>query len=188
MAGIVTSKDRGSREWRTASLDVPTTHAGRARPHRYVVKLETNLDLDVTEVARQVERVLDDERSWVGTTGNSFSLVSDESTADLTIFLASPDTTDAMCKPLDVRTTWSCQNGKRVILNADRWRYRTPTWQQAGSDEYRAYMVNHEVGHYIGLGHVGCPASGSVAPVMMQQSIRLDGCTINAWPSQSKGR
>ena len=36
--------------------------------------------------------------------------------------------------------------------------------------------------HFIGLGHVGCPKEGAKAPVMMQQSIELGGCTPNAWP------
>jgi predicted Zn-dependent protease len=43
-------------------------------------------------------------------------------------------------------------------------------------------MVNHEVGHYLGLGHVGCPKKGAKAPVMMQQSISLGGCVPEAWP------
>ena len=47
---------------------------------------------------------------------------------------------------------------------------------------HRSYLVNHEVGHYLGQGHVGCPQPGNKAPVMMQQSIDLGGCVRNAWP------
>ena len=37
-------------------------------------------------------------------------------------------------------------------------------------------MVNHEVGHTFGHGHVGCPAGGEPAPVMMQQTEGVAPC------------
>ena len=77
--------------------------------------------------------------------------------------------------------TWSCNTGARVVLNADRWRWMTPTYTDRV--QYRAYLVNHEVGHSLGLGHVGCPGPGRPAPVMMQQSKSLGGCQINPWPA-----
>lgn len=186
MEGMTYSGDKGSGKWTVATLDLPTTHAGKSSAHKYVVKVESNLDIPNLEAARQIHQILDDERSWVGSTKSSFSLVSEPAKADLTILLASPDTTDRMCKPLNVLKTWSCRQGNTVILNADRWRFMTPTYDDLGA--YRAYMVNHEVGHYIGLGHLDCPAQGQPAPVMMQQSKSLGGCTTNPWPASSKGR
>nr|MCS5684212.1 DUF3152 domain-containing protein [Acidimicrobiales bacterium] len=44
------------------------------------------------------------------------------------------------------------------------------------------YVVNHEMGHYLGKPHVGCPEPGAPAPTMMQQTYFLKGCTGNAWP------
>jgi len=43
-------------------------------------------------------------------------------------------------------------------------------------------VINHETGHWLGLGHSQCPASGAPAPIMQQQSIDLQGCVINSWP------
>ena len=68
-----------------------------------------------------------------------------------------------------------------MALNSDRWRHATPTYDDLA--EYRAYMINHEVGHFLGHGHAACPADGSPAPDMLQQYIALQGGTPNAGPA-----
>ena len=57
---------------------------------------------------------------------------------------------DALCLPYDTYGRFSCQNGPIVALNADRWRTAVDSWP-ATLDEYRAMLVNHEVGHLLGL-------------------------------------
>jgi hypothetical protein len=79
---------------------------------------------------------------------------------------------------------YSCRVGRYVIINEDRWRRGTPYFKSSGGTlrEYRAMVVNHETGHWFGLGHASCGGVGQPAPVMMQQSKGLYGCTPNPWP------
>lgn len=76
---------------------------------------------------------------------------------------------------------YSCRVGRSVILNDDRW--RTGARAFPGSlAQYRQMVLNHETGHWLGLGHASCPGRGRPAPVMQQQSKGMQGCAPNAWP------
>lgn len=102
---------------------------------------------------------------------------------DFTLVLSAPDQMTSFSSGCDA--TYSCQVGRYVIINDERWRTATPSWNNSGGSlrDYRHMVVNHEVGHWLGFGHYSCPAAGSAAPVMQQQSINLQGCTHNAWPT-----
>lgn len=80
---------------------------------------------------------------------------------------------------------WSCRIGPNVVINFDRWQNASPAWNAAGLslEVYRNMAINHETGHWLGFDHSGCPGAGQPAPVMEQQSIDLQGCTFNAWPT-----
>lgn len=85
-------------------------------------------------------------------------------------------------------STYSCRVGRYVIINQDRWRKATPSWNHAKGSlrNYRHMVVNHETGHWLGHGHRMCGRRGALAPVMAQQSISLGGCTFNSWPKASE--
>jgi 5-hydroxyisourate hydrolase-like protein (transthyretin family) len=79
---------------------------------------------------------------------------------------------------------WSCRVGRYVIINESRWRFGTPYFKKSGGNMrmYHEMVINHETGHWFGLGHQTCPGPGRKAPVMMQQSKGLFGCKPNGWP------
>ena len=145
---------------------------------RYRVEVEVDLPFAVNDFARDVDRTLGDHRSWTKTGLHSFQR---SKTGPLRIVLATPKTTDRLCAPLQTRGGVSCQNGNVVAINALRWSRGARSY---GSDikRYRTYVINHEVGHSLGLPHVPCPAPAARAPVMLQQTHGLDGCEANPWP------
>lgn len=177
--------DTGPGTYEEAKVSVGTT-ADEGRLYRFDVRVEKGLDLDPDTVARALEKTLDDERSWRSTGKVRFSLVSTDETADLHAYLVTPGTTDRLCAPLLTRGDVSCRAGDKVVLNAKRWVLGADAYagDVAG---YRNYLANHEFGHALGHSHVGCPRQGRPAPVMLQQTKGLQGCTANPWPSVTTG-
>jgi hypothetical protein len=173
----------------------PASWAGRARPLlvvrggdprtgngpvlRYLVEVEAGILIARLEFARLVHSILGHPRSWGGTGRVSFRRVS-RGPVDFRITLASPRTTDRLCAPYLTNGIYSCANGGRAVLNLVRWRQGASAYRDV--ERYRRYLVNHEVGHLLGRGHVSCPAAGSPAPVMMQQTKGVAPCWANPWP------
>lgn len=85
-------------------------------------------------------------------------------------------------------STWSCRVGPNVVINFDRWQGASSSWNANGGtiDDYRHMVINHETGHWLGFGHASCGGAGLSAPVMQQQSIDLQGCKFNPWPTASE--
>ncbi|MET7880582.1 DUF3152 domain-containing protein [Micromonospora profundi] len=171
----------GGGRWSTAAAESAPEHGGRGRLLRYRVAVERDIEgLSVAGVAAAVSATLDDPRGW--TAGGTWRLrrVGVDSAADFTIYLATPGTRDDLCQDTPDGYT-SCRNGNRVVLNVARW-VKGVQGYGASLATYREYMVNHEVGHRLGMGHERCPGRGRPAPVMQQQTLGLHGCTANAWP------
>jgi predicted metalloprotease len=143
------------------------------------VEVEKDTDVDQQAFAAQVMQILNDPRSW-GHGGTRTFARTDAAKADIRVILASPDTSERMCKPLETHGVESCSIGNKASLTTSLWAKAT---KEFGSlDVYRDYVVNHEVGHVLGHHHQQCPGKGKVAPVMQQQTIRVAPCTPNGWP------
>jgi hypothetical protein len=153
--------------------------SGRGPVLRYAVWVEGGLAVDPQAFARRVDEVLADPRGWGGTGRVSFRRVS-SGPVDVRVVLASPETTDRLCAPLQTRGRYSCARDGRAVLNAERWLEGAPAFRSLA--RYRAYLVNHEVGHLLGHGHAGCGAPGAKAPVMMQQTKGVGACRANPLP------
>jgi uncharacterized protein DUF3152 len=154
----------------------------------YKVVVEDGLTQSAADVAEQVEGILADPRGWTADGRSGFRRVS-SGTADFVVRLATPGTVDAICGRygLNTRGEVNCNVGKDVVVNLKRWLLATPVYA-ADVDAYRALIINHEVGHFLGHGHVTCPGAGKPAPAMMQQIKGMLGCKPNVWPYDTKGR
>jgi hypothetical protein len=157
------------------------TPAGAGKEVRYSVEVEAGLPFTPAQFAVDVARILNSPGGW-GQGGRTLRFVRvDNGPVAFRVSLSSPRLTDSQCAPLRTYGRVSCFNGSRAVINEARWRYGSPTY---GTDVngYRDYVISHEVGHALGHHHVHCATAGSPAPVMVQQTKSLEGCTANPWP------
>lgn len=175
--------ESGPGEFRVAAGSSEPVGAGALMT--YAVEVEHGLTLDIEAVARTVDGILADPRGWTTVMDRSLQRVSEDPT--IRVRIATPETADRLCAPLDTGGRLSCRNGENVVLNAWRWLNGAKTY--AGDlASYRSYLVNHEVGHALGNPHETCPGKQKPAPVMLQQTKGLDGCRPNPWPSMGNDR
>ncbi|MET7667112.1 DUF3152 domain-containing protein [Micromonospora luteifusca] len=162
--------------------------AGELR--RYRVAVESGSNEDAADFAQAVQVALAGPGSWVDSGRLRLRQVPGDAPRDFTVYLATTRTAGRMCADggVDIRIGGrpytSCRAPGQVIINLDRWRLSVPHFVSAGVPlaVYRTYVVNHEVGHQLGHRHERCPGAGRPAPVMMQQTLFLNGCRVNPWP------
>jgi hypothetical protein len=191
---------RGSGTWHV--VPGSTGAVGTGLVHTFSIEVEDGVQPPDGDAAfgHTVERVLGDPRGWTGSGEVALRRV-DTGEPNLRIRLASQETARALCG-FDLPYDTSCRVGGHVYLSAARWTRGAAAYREL--DGYRQYMVNHEVGHFLGRQHEPCDAHGSPAPVMMQQTfstanndladitgaspqqvdVPRDGkvCTANPWP------
>ncbi|MFC6706306.1 DUF3152 domain-containing protein [Flexivirga alba] len=165
-----------------------TTTAKTGRIVTYRLNIEGGMHADPKAVASTLGAALLDRRGWQGVDQVRFVQVSPTqlakgAKAQLTISLASPHQVDKLCAPLPTHGGTSCATGQHVILNYKLW-MRGVSYFKGQLAAYREYMVNHEVGHTLGHGHLLCSKPGAYAPVMQQQTLGLQGCKAWPWPKR----
>jgi hypothetical protein len=180
-AAALNVPQHGSGTFTLASGETPTRGSGGTLV-RYQVEVERGSGEDANAFAAAVDTTLSDPRGWTHAHQWRFRRVT-SGKVDATIILATPATTNTICRAggLDPHGYTSCRTANKVVINLARWMLAVPAF--AGDvPTYRQYVVNHEMGHQLGHGHVLCNGAGQPAPVMQQQTLGLHGCTPNAWP------
>ncbi len=152
---------------------------------RFIVEVEDGTGVDGAAFATAVESTLGDPRSWGNGGRRSFQRVGAAEAAvgqfEFRVSLVSPGSMETYCPGVGTGGYTSCRYGDRAVINLARWATAVPHYD-GDIATYRPYVVNHEVGHVLGNGHVDCPGAGQLAPVMLQQTLGLEGCVKNAWP------
>lgn len=190
----------------TKPVTVPATGAGKFVPVTvpqtttvrtgrlvtYSLRVEGGMHADTAAIARAFGSALLDRRGWQGVDHVRFVQVTPRQVANgtrprITVLVASPVQVAKLCAPLPTHGDTSCETSAHVVLNYKLWMRGVPYFKGL-LDQYREYMVNHEVGHALGHGHQYCSRKGAYAPVMQQQTLGLHGCQPWPWPKRPNAR
>ncbi|MFD9723953.1 DUF3152 domain-containing protein [Streptomyces sp. NPDC059072] len=161
---------------------------GKGTVRRWRMEVEEGSGVDADGAAKAVETILGHPRGWTNDPAYGFQLAGPGEPVDFTVKIATPKTTDLLCEVVtpELIGETNCRAGHTVVVNLKRWQEGSPQFK-GPVEEYRALIVNHEVGHEIGHEHETCPGPGKPAPAMMQQIKGLQGCKANAWPYDANG-
>lgn len=146
---------------------------------KYTIKFNRNLNISHKGCIQKINSVLNDSRGWKKH-GYIFEYQkSDELPVHFIIHFASYKWIADVCNLPGLSCTDLRTND--IYLNIDNWRNGSSK-SFLNLDDYRTYVINHEVGHILGKKHTKCPSSRSKAPVMMQQTLGIGACRPNPWP------
>lgn len=146
---------------------------------KYNINFANGLRVQRQRIIRKVEETLTDKRGW-RRMGYQFVLVEDTTEpVNFTIRFVSNSYIERICN----FTGLSCAdtNTKMIYMNIENWR-NGRRLSGLDKEDYRTYMINHEVGHILGRGHSQCGNPGTRVPVMVQQTLGIYKCKPNPWP------
>lgn len=136
-------------------------------------------DVEAKQAQSTIQSVINEPKGWRQA---GYNFVFDRQPAEVTFHLA---TADKLASLQQCSAQYSCRVGRDVYINSTRWQEGSPSLSIPLS-EYRAMVINHELGHVLGFNHWQCYGHGVKAPVMQQQSIDLGGLQPNAWPIEEE--
>lgn len=153
--------------------------------------IDDNIEYSIKNFTNTVRTILTDKRGWtklgyefVFVSNQLFNLIKNKN--KILIRLSKNETIAKECK-FNINEKLSCCDTvkKTVLINYYRWQNGSNNNNEHHNslDDYRIYVINHEVGHALGRGHTKCnPKKCEKVPVMMQQTLSIGTCKKNVWP------
>lgn len=140
---------------------------------RYVALVEPGINRSLQCFRRRVRKTLNDPKSWC------VYFIEDEINPDFLIILSKDATIKKTCNLEGL----SCADwGKNIIyINYDNWTQGSDV-SGLNLEDYRTYVINHEVGHILGIHDHLKPKNGRKVPVMNQSTRGIGSGLPNMWP------
>lgn len=140
---------------------------------RYIAIVDGDVRYPLKQFQQEVAMYLADPDGWA----QFHEFVETPRNPQVVIHLSSPAGIQAAgCD--DPNLSCAQLGGVHMRLNVMRW-LKGASESKLPLEEYRQYMVSHEMGHILGYDHVTCPGPNQPAPIMMQQTLGIGACKPN---------
>lgn len=143
---------------------------------RYKVSIDNSIKRNLKNFQNQVHKILTNPKSW------KVNFIQDDKNYDFEIILTPAKKVVDICHFEGLSCADMIEN--KVYINNYRWTKGAKP-SQLNLRDYRIYLINHEVGHILGLMHA-TPKKGRKAPVMNQHTLGLKGGLPWMWPLPSE--
>ena len=149
---------------------------------------------DAKDFFKKVQEVLADPKGWKQF-GYNFNVVCEPYESDIKIYLTCPDNMRKLSSNETTELNLCDMKNRIVYVHADRWLNRNTQFNKSGMslEDYRTYVINHEVGHALGCKHLDTCLLDGRSPVMKQQppgQTAANGkmCTPNPYPTEEDNK
>jgi uncharacterized protein DUF3152 len=145
---------------------------------KYTIKIDDKYHLNKNLIINKIKNTLNDKRGWIKF-GYIFEYVDSKKNADFIITFKDNDEIVDICDLAGL----SCAdtNENIIYFNLYRWK-KGSNKSMLNLDDYRNYVINHEVGHILGKHHIPLGKKGTKAPIRIQQTVGIGHHKPNSWP------
>ena len=156
-----------------------------------IIKVDSDVDYSLELFTKKVQNILNSKKGWK-LKGYKFFFVSplifeklSKHNTKIILRLSKNKTISKECE-FDINEKLSCYNPTinppNININFYRWINGSKA-SKLNIKDYRVYVINHEIGHALGRGHItDCINKDDPAPIMMQQTVSIGKCSPNIWP------
>jgi predicted Zn-dependent protease len=146
---------------------------------KYSIIIDDKLKVNKNLIINKIINVLNDKRGVKKLGYNLEYIPNKKNNIDFIIYMVTNDEIIKKCNFSGLSCAIPSQ--KVIYLNLTNWK-KGSYKSKLTLDDYRNYVVTHEVLHIFGRDHHKPKYKGSKAPVMMQQTLGIGDCKPNCWP------
>jgi len=143
---------------------------------KYKVSIESNIKRNLKNFKSEINSILSHKKSW------KVKFLENNSGFDFEIILASAKNIKSYCNFSKLSCTDIRQ--RKIYINNSRWLNGAKP-SKLSLKNYRIYLINHEVGHILGLSHA-TPIKNRKVPVMNQHTLGIYPGNPWMWPLLSE--
>jgi hypothetical protein len=129
---------------------------------------------DDAALTQQAQQTLGSTGGW--NLGGAIRFGRGSSNCDVMIRLVKPENMGVISPACGQQT--SCQVGGDIAISLAAWQQPPSAWS-AGPEAYRAEVINHEVGHWLGFEHASCTTKDAPVRILAQPTVIIPGCSPN---------